>query len=100
MCDFSSPLPVLSIGYLGHTRCQYIFHSNGIWSGGMEARMQWLKGIWKKEVGTGRVAKQFGSIQEIKGRGRRRTGMILAWDHDLGMGSPCWLGITGRIFFF
>lgn len=87
MCDFSSPLPVLGIGYLGHTGCQYILHSNGIWSGGMEARMQWLKGVWRKEVGTGRMAKQFGSIQGIKGSGRRRTGMILAWDHDAGMGS-------------
>lgn len=60
--DFSSPLPVLGICYLEHRRCQYILQNNGVRTGGIEARMQWTEGCEKEKLGTGKEAKQFGSL--------------------------------------
>lgn len=60
--DFSSPLPVPGVCYLGYKRCQNILQNNGIRSGEIEARRQWAEGCEKQEPQAGKEAKQFGSL--------------------------------------
>lgn len=47
----------------------------------MESGMVGWEGVWQKELGTGRVAKQFGFLQGLKESRRGITGTVLAWDH-------------------
>ena len=81
MFDFSSPLPVLDECYLDVVGVNTFHKITAPGVVGWKIECSGLEGAWKDEVGTERVAKQFGSPQGIKESGDENTRTMLGWDH-------------------